>query len=171
MFQLRTIDRMDDYTAYTILGDETANLAASALRITGKYSLEFDKADASETTKIAGAYRALSLNLDEDGIQLYDKIIWSIYASALTNIASCFVKLGTDASNNLQWTVEDSSMTAGWTLCTGVIGAPSAINGNGWDPTNITYMQLGVLFDAQDNALEDIKIDSVALVPCRYTTT
>jgi len=169
MYSIKPIDRMDDYTLWTILGDETENLAASGLRITGKYSLEFDKADATAETKIAGAYRTVSLNLEAEGIQLHDKIQWAIYLSALTDVANCFVKLGSSASNNVQWTVSDTSLETGWTLCTATIGQPSAINGTGWDPLNITYMQIGVTFDGEDDALEDIKVDSVNIVPCRYT--
>jgi len=171
MYQLRTLDNMNDATNWTVLSNDTTNLANSAVRILGSYSLEFDKANGAANGKTAGAYRDLSLNLEKDAIQLYDKIQWAIYASALTNVASCYIKLGTDASNNMQWDIADTAMSAGWTLCTGVVGEPSAINGTGWNPQNITYMEVGIVFDAETDTLADIKVDSVALVPCRYTTT
>jgi len=171
MFQLRTIDKMYDSSVWTALSDDTTNLASSALRITGKYSLEFDKANGSANGTIAGASRAVKLNTETDGMQLFDKVVFAIYLSALTDVASCHIKLGTDASNNMQWTIADTALNTGWTVCDAVVGEPSAMNGTGWDPTNITYMEVGVTFDAQDDILADIKVDSVALVPCRYTTT
>jgi len=160
---------MYDSSVWTALSDDTTNLASSALRITGKYSLEFDKANGSANGTIAGASRAVKLNLDESSMQVHDKIQWSLYLSALTNVASCYVKIGTDASNNMQWTIADTALNTGWTVCTGVVGEPSAVNGTGWDPTNITYMEVGVVFDLETNTLADIKVDAIAVVPSRYT--
>ena len=169
MFSTKTIDRMEDYSRWTALSNDTTNLASSVIRITGNYSLEFDKANGAANGTTAGASREIVVNLDGDAVQLHDKLQWSIYISALTNVASCYVKLGTDSTNNLQWTVDDSSLGTGWTVCTGVIGEPSTVNGNGWDPTKILYMEVGVVFDAETDTLADIKVDAISVIPSRYS--
>lgn len=169
MYNTKFIDRMDDSTNWTALGNDTTNLADSSVRILGKYSLEFDKADGTDNSTIAGAYRTISLDVDTEGAQLHDKLQWTIYLSALTNVANCFVKLGTDATNNNQYLVADTSLRTGWTLCTAVLGEPYAVNGTGWNPNDIKYMQVGVTFDAETDDLADIKVDSVVLVSSRYT--
>lgn len=168
MFNIKAIDRMDSATPWTVLGNDTVNLASSTVKILGKYSLEFDKTNGAANSTIAGAYRAIDLNLDAEGAQPHDKLQWCIYLSALTNVANCFIKIGTDASNNNQYLVADTSLRTGWTLCTAVLAEPYAVNGTGWDPLNITYLQVGVTFDAETDALADIKVDSIMLVPSRY---
>ncbi len=170
MFHVRVIDNMGDYTEYTALSNDTTGLAESAVRVTGAKSLEFDKVDGAANGATAAAYRTVALNLEEDGLLIYDKIAWSVYCSTVADVASCYVKLGSSASNNLQWTVADSAMSAGWSLCEGEVGS-ATLNGTGWDPSNITYMEVGVTLDAQNDTLANIKFDSVAAVPCRYTTT
>jgi len=171
MFQVRVIDDMKDYTQYTALTTDTTGPSESAVRLTGTNSLEFSKVDGVANGKAAGASRTLpGLNLEADGLLLYDKIMWSVYCSVLTAVASCYVKLGTDATHYLMWTVTDGSMAAGWALCEAEIGT-AELGGNGWDPSNITYMEVGVTFDSESDALDAIKFDSVSIVPCRFTTT
>lgn len=171
MLNLLTIDNMQDYSVYTALGNDTVNLAGSAIRITGNYSLEFDKTDGAANKKYAGAYRSVDLNLTQNYIQVYDKLMWSAYLSALTNVDYSYIKLGTDSSNNHEWRYPDSSMAAGWNLCRVDVGAPTTTNGNGWNPASVKYMEVGIMFDAETNALADIKIDSVSLAPARFTRT
>jgi hypothetical protein len=170
MLGLKTIDNMDDYSVYTVLGNDTTNLAASAKRLTGSYSLEFDKVDGAAGKTYAGAYRTISLNLTKELLQIHDMLSFAVYISDLTNVASAYVKLGDDATNNLEFNVADTALAAGWKLC-GVSVGNATMNGTGWNPANIVYMEVGVNFDGEANALADLKFDSVIMTAANYTRT
>jgi hypothetical protein len=102
---------------WTVFGNDTDNLAVSTTRIEGTNSIEFDKVDGLANTTIAGCYRTVSgITLKE--WHAHDKIVWHVYVSATTNVASAFIRLGTSATNYAEWRFADSSLTAGaFTQC------------------------------------------------------
>lgn len=157
----------NDSTKWTILGDETANLAnAAADHLTSHGAITFDKVDATGTTTYAGVYRIdLDLNLTAGDIWCSeDRLVVNFYVGALTDIAQLEVRLGSSASNYRSWIIADSSMTASkWQSLSVKLGL-STVAGTGMDPTSITYMAVQVKFDAEDKALAGIKIDSVYLM-------
>lgn len=156
----RLIENFEDYTDFTVLGDDTTNLAASAASWFGTYSLEFDKADGAANTAIAGAYKTTSIDLGHEDICPWDYLVWECYVSAVTDVVDCYVRLGTDASHNLKFVFADSNMAAGWNYCYAPLGK-AVLTGNGWNMNSITYLEVGVDFDAQDDTLADIKFDAV----------
>jgi len=171
MLSLLKLDDMRDASAWTALTNDTTGLAASAVRLTGKYSLEFDKVDGAANGVTTGAYRTLDENLSQELIQIHDVVAFAIYCSAVTNIASAHVKIGTDASNHYVFSVADSTLNAaGWSLCSVAVG-DAALVGTGWDPSAITYLEVGAIVDAQDDALANIKFDCVQISAAPYTRT
>jgi len=156
------IDTFDSVTGWAVLGNDTTNLAASSTRLLGLKSLEFDKANGAANTVYAGAAKTVDLNLGFEDILPWDYIVFTCYLSALTNVANAFVKLGTDATNNLEFRDADTNLQAGWNFCQ-VRLADALLNGTGWDPENIDYLQVGVTFDAETDALADIKFDGLYL--------
>ena len=164
------IDNMEDYEDYTVLGNDTTNLEASAVvQVPGSYSLEFDKADGAANTTIAGAYRTFTppLNFKHNEITRDDFIEWGCYCSAVTDVTYAFVRLGESASKYAEWRFAVASMIAGWNRCYERLGK-FYLGGTGWDPESVDYMAVGVCFSAEDDTLAGIKVDQVEFVDARY---
>lgn len=164
MADLYVLDEMETASDWTVLGNDTVNLAASTIRTRGTYSLEFDKANGTAGTVFAGAYRTVDFDFVSGQWWLpEDRICWLAYISDLTNVAYSFVRLGTSASHLAEWRMVDTSHTAArWTLCSAKLG-DMYVTGNGWNMNNIDYMAVGVAFDGAANELADIKFDMVYL--------
>jgi len=156
------LESFESATGFTVLGNDTTNLAASSTSWEGTYSLEFDKADGAGNTTIAGAYKTVSINLSHEDAQPWDYLTWQCYVSAVTNIADCYVRLGSSATNNLKFVFADTNMAAGWNYCAVQLG-DAVLAGTGWDKNAITYLEVGVDFDAESNTLADIKFDLLQL--------
>jgi hypothetical protein len=164
-------------TGWTVLGNDTTNLAASAICLTKGGSLEFDKVDGAADTVFAGAYAVPTANTFPaiyhapfarglsagQYFDVYDRIGMSVYLSALTNVAYSFIRFGASVSHYLEWRFADSTLTAGWSSVFTKIG-DCYLTGNGmYLESVIDYVVVGVAFDNQTNALADIKIDSIFL--------
>lgn len=153
------LDDCESTTGWTILGNDTENLAVSTVKVTGTYSLEFDKKDGTDNTIFAGAYKSVELDLSTT--KLTDQICWECYVSDLTLVAYSFVRLGTDSGNYAEWRYDDSDHTAGMFTRACVKLGNVYIVGTGIDWRNVKYMVVGVAFDGVGNALANIRIDSV----------
>jgi hypothetical protein len=170
----RYIERCDSATGWTVLGNDTTNLATTTRCVLGSAALEFDKVDGAANTKLAGAYRTVDLNLNQnDGgwtsAAAHDVLHWWVYCSSLAAVDYAFVRLGTDASNYVEFRYQDDEMTAGrFTHCAVPLGEYSARQGTGINWTNIDYMVIGVAFDAETDALADIAIDAVSIAPAAW---
>ena len=171
MLSLLKLDDMRDASAWTALTNDTTGLAASAVRLTDSYSLEFDKVDGAANGVTSGAYRTIDVNLSQELIQIHDVVSFAMYCSAITNVASAHVKIGTDASNHYTFSVADTALnTVGWSLCSVAVG-DAALVGTGWNPAAITYLAVGAIFDGESNALANIKFDCVQISAAPYTRT
>jgi len=167
MYSFKVVDEMNITASnWTALGNDTDNLAASTTRLFGASSLEFDKVDGAGNTKLAGAYKTISLNLTEENIQPIDYIVWSVYVSATTDVDYALIRLGSDGTNYYEWRFADTSMSAGWSLCYAQIGT-AILGGTGWAPAAVEHLEVGVAFDAQDDTLADIKVDRVVIYPAK----
>jgi len=159
---------------YTLVNDATENVTTDTRGWRGS-CLEFDKKNGTGFFA-AIVYRVLAagetLELQRSAIPNLtpaDYVCWLINMSALTDVASCFVRIGTQAvddtgatcSNYLEWTVADSALTAArWNLCKVRLGDAS-VTGTGVDWSNIDYIAFGVTFDGEDDALADIFVDEL----------
>jgi len=142
-------------SGWTVLGNDTANLTTDVTHAIGTTSLEFDKVDGAANTVFAGVYRTVDLEWGD--IQPTDRIVGAVQASALTNIAYAFIRLGTSVSHYSEFRLADSAMTAGvFSLFNAAVGSPSAQVGNGVSWGNIDYLAVGVAFDGEANTLADI---------------
>ena len=149
---------------WTVLGNDTVNLAWATNRWSGEYSLEFDKANGAANTVFACAYRTVDLDLFDLGMWSFDKAFWQVYLSDLTNVAYTFARIGSSATNHIEWRCADSNLIAGWSVATSNVG-DAYLAGTGWDPHAITYLAVGVAFDAETNTLADIKFDHLGFAP------
>lgn len=166
----RYLDRCNATAGWTELGNDTTNLATTTRCVNGAAALEFDKVDGAANTKLAGVYRTVDFNVNNNNgwssVSAHDVLEWWVYVSAKTNVDYTFVRIGTDASNYVEFRYEDDEMTAGrFTHCAVPLGEYSTLAGTGCNWTNIDYLAVGVAFDAETDALADIAIDSISIIP------
>lgn len=160
--------KFNDYTEWTILGDETDALANSAYAVSKMGAITFGKANATATTTYAGVYKTVDLDLTKVRYSSEDRLVFSFYISATTDITNVELRLGTSSSHHNVWKVLVASMAAGWNSVS-VKWGTSTITGNGMTPGNIDYMAVAFKFSAEDKTLAAIKLDRVYLLP--NTTT
>lgn len=159
-------------TGWTVLGTDTVNLATSATHIMGTTSLEFDKVDGAANTIYAGIQSTITA-VNCSRFVPTDQIISSVYVSDKTNVAYAFIRLGTSVSHYNEWRLADTAITAAAWQSFGVAldACQITVVGNGWNPAAIAYISVGVAFDAEANALADIKFDHVLIESAILTTT
>jgi len=176
MYSKLVIDDMNPdvaATGWTALGNDTTGLLGSTTRLFDEHSLEFDKVNGAAGTVYAGAYKTIGstkdVDLEQQDIEPWDKVTFSCYLGAITAVANVFVRIGTDSSNYLEFSVADSTLqTAGWNFCDVAVG-DAILGGTGWDPSNLTYLMVGVEFDAESDTLANIRFERVAVVPVTLT--
>lgn len=151
-----------DYTKYTILGDDTANLTEHANHCSGTKSIEFDKVNGAGNTVNAGIYRD-DLDLDLSRFLPDDLVMGYFYLSAKTNVVSARIRLGTDASNYSEWSLLAASITAAvWQEFKKALkDVTMAVTGNGADFSKIKYVAFIIEFNAETATLADIRLDSI----------
>lgn len=162
---------------WTILGDDTEKLTTvKPLHLWGKQALSFDKCDGGDDTICAGVYRTISADLRSYDPE--DQIFWTVYIPDVTDVVYAFVRLGTDASNYVEYRYPVGSITDKvWTLCTANLNttgvstaatdAIGAIVGTGADTTALKYLAIGVAFSDEADALTDILVGDVWLEKVR----
>jgi len=144
-------------TGWTVLGDDTTTLATSTNHITGALALSFAKVDGLDNTKLAGIQKTIT-SVDLSRFSSHDYISTSTYISDVTNTDYVFVRLGTDSSNYTEWQKDEP--TVGWDdHQIALSAAATSSTGNGWDQSAVTYVAVGVAFDAEGNALAGIIFD------------
>jgi hypothetical protein len=152
-------------TTWTILNDATENLAAvTTRRVKGTNALEFDKKDGTNFT-VCGAYRTVDWNITENSAP-YDHIAFYCYVSAITDVKYAFIRIGTSASHYNEYQISAHDLEAGtFALCHAPIHEPTSITGNGATLSNIDYLVVGVGFGVESDALANIAIDEICLLP------
>lgn len=176
------IDELNSATGFTVLGNDTVNLAAATTCLVGSASLEFDKVDGAANKKYAGAYKTIDKQFRVDQFKVTDRVGMIMYISSIAAVDYAFARVGTDVSNYVEWRFADTSITAGAftfvdvDLCTGYVtgtGWSEAMSGNGphdVEVVNLDYLSVGVMFDAETDALADIKLQTLCIIPAAYTS-
>jgi hypothetical protein len=156
------LERFERAADWTIFGNDTDNLDVSTICVEGKYAITFDKVDGAADKTYAGAARTVALSIAESPS---DYFVWSLYLSSITNVAYAWIRLGTDATNYLEWRYDDSKLVVGWSRCYAMLGKPSASAGTGCNFKAVTYLDFGVSFDAAGNTLAGMLIDDLCIFP------
>lgn len=164
------IDALDSATGFTVLGNDTTNLAASTTCLGGSASLEFDKANGAANTVYAGAYKTIDKPIPVNTFRPTDRVCMTVYVGATTDVAYAFARIGTDDSNYVEYRFADSLLTAGmFTLASAALGE-GYVTGTGWKETlvdgvgkaiDLDYLAVGLAFDAETDTLADIKLQSL----------
>ena len=164
------LETCDSVTGWTVLGDDTDNLAVTNRRVHGAYALEFDKIDGQGGTVFAGAYKTVALKIDQYSVQ--DQINWYVYVSTVADVVRAILRIGSSAVNNVEYYYPDTSLAAGlFAHCHKPIYSFDVKNGTGCDFSNITYIAVAIEFDAQDDTLADIAVDNISIMPSGLTHT
>jgi len=160
-------------TGWTALNTDTTGLATHANHIIGTNSMEFDKVDGAANTVFGAIQRTPSPALDLSRFGANDELQSYFTVSDVTNIAYAFVRLGTDASNYNEWRLSDASITINiWqAFPIALAGCQIAVVGNGWNPAVVTWVCVGIAFDAEANALANIRWDCLRIYSSRHTRT
>ena len=156
-------DAMNAVGDWLILNDATANFTTTKKHVIGTNALIFDKVDG--TDNFAAVIDQIITSVDLGDISLHDIIQTVSYIPDLADVAYVFVRLGTDDTNYNEWRIPDTALTAAeFEILAFNIGDASnaGITGNGWDPSAITYIAVGVQFDGEDDALVGIIFDSLS---------
>jgi len=153
----------ESVTGWTVLGNDTINFALTVNHVLGAKAHEYDKTDGAANTKHGGVQSTITAVDLTNYLQNAGTITWTQYVSATTDIAECWVRLGTDASNYNEWSVDDDAMAAGWNHISANVTQPCHYAGNGWDSAVVTYIAVGCEFDAETDALADMATDCICV--------
>lgn len=162
----KLIDNCEATTGWTALSNDTTGIATDLDHVAGKNSLEADAVDGAAGATAKGIQKTLvSMNL-KSYVSNGGYISYSIYLSATTDIAYCFVRLGTSSSHYNEWITDDDSLAAGWNYVRHTAYEPySAGNtGNGVNWLKVKYVAIGCEFDAQDDTLADMRFDNIEAI-------
>lgn len=155
----------DSVSDWTVLGNDTVNLATVNRRVSGDKAMEFDKTNGDANTKLAAAYRTVSWDLTKE-INPYDQIGWYVYVSAITDVDYTFLRIGTDSSNYVEYRRCVNCLTEGeFSRAAKPLFAYDSLAGTGADFKAILYVVVGVAFRIESDALADIAIDEIHISP------
>jgi hypothetical protein len=170
--QHHTFDSMNATTGWTVLGNDTTNLATTTIHAMGTAALTFDKADGAANTVFSAIQKTLS-SVDLGSTSPHDILQTVCYTSDTTNISYAFVRLGTDSSNYSEWRIDGTALTSGEmeTLAFS-LGDTShgGSTGTGWDPSAVTYVCIGMAFATETDTLTGIIFDEISYHTNQHTS-
>ncbi len=169
--QHHVFDALDAVGSWLILDDATANFTTTKKHVLGTDALIFDKVNGSGT--FAAVIDQTISAVDLGSPSPHDLLQTVIYIPDLTAVAYIFVRVGTNDTNYNEWRIEDTALLAA-TFETVIFNigdaSHSGITGNGWNPSVITYIALGVQFDNEDDALVGIIFDEFSFHTNQHTS-
>ncbi len=168
--QHHVFDALDAVGSWLVLDDATVNFTTTKKHVLGTDALIFDKTNGSGT--FAAVIDQTITTVDIGNPSPHDLIQTVVYIPDLADVAYVFVRLGTSDSAYNEWRIPDDSLTAATfeTLIFNIGDASHAgITGNGWNPSAITYIALGVQFDGEDDALVGIIFDELSFHTNQHT--
>lgn len=159
-------------TGWTAISTDTTGVEVDNVHILGTKSLEYDKVNGDANTTTGGVVNTIT-SVDASRFKANDHVSSAVYVSSVANIASAFIRIGTDASNYNQWTIDDSALTAAaWTVISLTLASTDiTVTGTGWDSSAITWVSVGTIHDLETDALADVRWDHLALTTAQLTTT
>lgn len=160
------LDRCNATTNWTVLNADVTTLATSTNCLSGSASVSFAKTDGAANSTVAGVYNdTISTDVLKD-VSPQDELAWYLYVSSIADIAYAFLRIGTDGSNYIEYRYDDSDLEAAtWNRCHKPIWRPSDLQGTFCDWGAVKYLAVGVVMDAQDDALAGILVGQICHVP------
>lgn len=170
------LDKCNATTDWTGLNTDTptANIAVSTNHVFGTRALSFDKVDGAANTIYGCIQKTLTTINASELFESGGFVGMSMYLSSLTNVVGVFLRIGTSSSHYNAWFWSVDNLTAAtWMNLRTAAAQPdhSRNTGNGWDPSAITYLAVGVEFANEANTLSGILVDHIHMVKGRVTST
>ncbi len=149
--------------------DDAANLTVNVdHRGRGVVSLEWDKSGGSDVN--SGVRKTISA-VDISSFITVGIMSFYIYISNIANVAQIVYSVGTDSTNYWTWATPDTDLASGWNHVKKPLSIPASQAGNGMNPSIVTCFELGVIFDAAGNTLNDIRLNDIEVIDRILTTT
>lgn len=169
----KVITTFDAVTGWTVLGNDTDNLAAQGNHVMGTGSLEFDKVNGAANTKLAAIQETITPTLDLTRFGPDDELQGSFLVTSKVDIDYAFVRLGADSSNynEFQFAAAGITINVWQDFHVALASTVVAVTGNGWDPSAVAYVLVGVAFNLETDTLANIFWDSLRIVSSRHTRT
>ena len=162
------VDACDVTTGWSAKNNDTTTLATSNTRIEGLKSLSFAKVNGAANTVFGAIAKTVALDLS--GCKPWDSISFYVYASALTDVLTAYIRLGTDATNYVEYSIDVSLLTAAiFNHCVTPLHKFTSSLGTCINWSAVTYVELGLTFSAQDKALAGILVDDIKVIPSLLT--
>jgi len=165
--QIYDLAGFQDYSVWTALSNDTTNLATSTARLSPAGAITFDKANGTGDKTYAGVYQTVDLDFTSGALSHIcseDRLVFSFYVGATTNVASLTLHLGSSLTVCRTWTIADTSMTSSSWQSLSCKWGTNTIAGAGWTPAAVTYMAVAFNFDGETNALAGLILDRVYLM-------
>jgi hypothetical protein len=159
-------------TDWTALNNDTDTIADSVKHVFGTGAVSFNKANGAANTVFACIQDTIPATCLSEVFEAGGFVGMGMYIPSLTNVVSAFLRLGTDASHYQQFTWPVASLIAAtWLNLRTSASTPDYANclGNGWDPSAITYVAVGVQFNSESATLTGIVVDHIHAVGGRIT--
>ena len=166
-----------DGTDWTVYGNDTDNLTVQTAVPWGNrtgQAVQFDKVNGAAGLTYAAVYKTIAVGNLATFTPL-DRIYAHIYITTLTNVASTFIRLGSDRDTNyVEWRFTDTDHTINqWNVMSARLGdCIPLISGTGVDRRTLNTIVVGVIMDGEANTLtgaEFIAFDSVWLARVKPT--
>ncbi len=163
-----SIDDCNVTTDWSVLDDATAGLATDLNHVMGTNSLLVNKVDGSGGFSACIDRSIYTMSFEAyhkaGGMILYNLLLPDV--AGFADIDYVFIRLGTDDANYNEWRILSDKLTAGeWLTLRFPIMFPSSAGstGNGWNSASVSYLAVGVMFDAEDDTLDGIQFDHIAV--------
>lgn len=162
--QHHVIDNMNATTGWGALGNDTLNLALTSVHVLGSGSLSFDKVDGAANTVLGGIEKTIS-STNFDGLSLHDILQTVVFVPSVADVSYVFLRLGTNSSNYNEWRIDGADLSdAQWETLVFEIGdaAHAGAAGSGVDWAAVTYVAVGLAFNAETDTLAGILFDEIS---------
>lgn len=162
------IDAFNVADEWTVLGDDTDQLADTNRRVRGPKAVSFDKVNGAANTKVAGIYKELSSDaaLQLDRVPPWHRLNWYLYLADLAKVVHAYVRLGASAADYVEYRVLKASLAAGvFNRVSAPMYAFDNLNAGGCEFSDVRYIQVGVEFGVETDTLAGIVVDRLSVVP------
>ncbi len=170
--QHHTFNAMNSASGWTALNTDTITIATTKKHLLGTDALSFEKTDTGADSLLAMIQNTISA-VDLGSISPHDLIQTACYLPSLTNVAYIFVRIGTSISHYNEWRVDVADLTeATFEILALSVGDANyaGITGDGWNPSAITWIAVGVAFDAETNTMAGIVFDELSFHTNQHTS-
>jgi len=157
-------DTLNATTDWAVFNDDAANLTTTKKHAMGTDALTFDKVDGSADTVFAIIDKTVT-TVDIGSVSPHDIIQTVLYIPNIDLVSYVLVRLGTNVTNYNEWRIPDTALTADeFEVLAFNVGDVDhgGITGNGWDPSAISYIAVGVAFDAAGDLRAGIIFDELS---------